>query len=64
MSADWKPTPRLRWTLRTTTVQDDPTRPAYTTRILQQWYAPDVPAYMRGSEGEWRDVPVEAEVAP
>ncbi len=27
-------------------------------RVLQQWYAPDMPKYMRGSEGEWRDVPL------
>jgi hypothetical protein len=26
-------------------------------RVLQQWYAPDMPKYMRSAEGEWRDVP-------
>jgi len=25
-------------------------------KILQQWWAMDVPSYMQGSEGEWRDV--------
>ena len=30
-------------------------------KILQQWWAPDMPAYMRGSDGEWRDVPVVTE---
>lgn len=29
--------------------------------ILQQWWAPDVPDYMRSGTGEWRDVPVEEE---
>jgi hypothetical protein len=28
-------------------------------RILQQWFAPDMPGYMRDPNvGEWRDVPV------
>jgi hypothetical protein len=27
--------------------------------VLQQWWAPDVPSYMRDeSQGEWRDVQV------
>jgi hypothetical protein len=24
--------------------------------VLQCWWAPDLPGYMRGAEGEWRDV--------
>ena len=53
---DWRPTARLRW-VRRAPQYDDPRG----AMILQQWHAPDVPGYMRGSEGEWRDVPVESE---
>ncbi len=43
----WVATPRLRWA----SIGD--------TTVLQQWFAADVPAYMRrDAEGEWRDVPV------
>jgi hypothetical protein len=38
---------------------------SYKQRFLQQWFAPDVPGYMRrDAEGEWRDVPVEEATAP
>jgi hypothetical protein len=47
MNGDWKPTAKLRWV-------NGPTG-----AVLQQWYAPDVPAYMIGNEGEWRVVPTE-----
>ena len=31
-------------------------------RVLQVWWAEDIPSYMRNSaKGEWRDVPVERE---
>lgn len=30
-------------------------------KILQQWFSPDMPAYMQSGEGEWRDVAVESE---
>jgi hypothetical protein len=26
------------------------------TKILQQWWTLDVPSYMQGRDGEWRDV--------
>lgn len=53
MSADWVPTARLRWERRE--IFGDPVN---TTRVLQQWYAADVPGYLRRTaEGEWRDVP-------
>jgi hypothetical protein len=25
-------------------------------KILQQWWCENVPSYMQGSEGEWRDI--------
>jgi hypothetical protein len=53
MSAEWRATPRLRWVDRPTA--GDPIR----TVVLQQWWGPDLPGYMRDdSVGEWRDVPV------
>lgn len=50
MSEDWVATPKIRW-VRPADTSAGPDR-------LQQWFAPDAPAYMRGSEGEWRDVEV------
>lgn len=53
--SDLAPTARLRWVERM--VEE-----VFTERVLQQWWAPDVPGYMvRSDAGEWRDVPVEAE---
>ncbi len=50
---DLAPTARLRWVER----GDGVTAP--TMPVLQQWWAEDVPGYMRASAaGEWRDVPV------
>jgi hypothetical protein len=53
MANDWVPTPRLRWV-------------GVPAPRLQQWWAEDVPAYMRSTAaGEWRDVPqVVGEVGP
>lgn len=51
------PTPYLKWVKRP---GGTPRRPA-TIYTLKQWFAPDVPDYMRSSDGEWRDVPVEEE---
>ena len=53
------PTTRLRFVKR-----DVPTEPgvARELRILQQWWAEDMPGYMRSqARGEWRDVPLETE---
>jgi|HubBroStandDraft_3_1064219.scaffolds.fasta_scaffold288308_3 hypothetical protein len=45
------PTARLRWLIR-------PGSPS----VLQQWYAPEVPAYMLDpKQGEWRDVEIHCE---
>lgn len=47
------PTAKLRWVERGTTIGNDPNVP----RILQQWWAEDLPGYMRAeAKGEWRDV--------
>jgi hypothetical protein len=58
---EYRPTPRLRWVK---SAQTDPwfdiTRP--TALKLQQWFGPELPAYMRDdSVGEWRDVVVSQE---
>lgn len=56
MSGDWKPTPRLRFVERAIQEIPDIGRRA---RILQQWWAPDLPGYMADeATGEWRDVPL------
>lgn len=53
----FSPTARLRWLKRPLS-----RRGAASEAILQQWYAPDVPAYMVDPMmGEWRDVTVVAE---
>jgi len=53
--ADLRPTPRLRWKRI-----DDRTGPPQL--YLQQWWAEDMPSYMRDqAKGEWRDVPTETE---
>jgi hypothetical protein len=54
MTGDWKPTGQLRWLRRR--ISDD-NSVMIIEPYLQAWYAPDVPAYMIGNEGEWRDVP-------
>jgi hypothetical protein len=64
MSADWVPTAKLRWIHR----RDDAAPTSGLSiggTVLQQWWAADVPGYMRrDAEGEWRDVVVEQEPAP
>ena len=65
---DWAPTERLRFVERQTSEgveqKSKKTTVARTVRILQQWFAPNVPSFMRGNEGEWRDVSIESENAP
>ncbi len=54
--ADLQPTPKLRWVTRR-----DSQRPGtyVVQQILQQWFAEDMPGYMRDkAKGEWRDVDV------
>lgn len=62
-SSDWKPTTRLRFVEREgePVLGEDEKLRATVRYVLQQWHAPDLPAYMRGAEGEWRDVPVKSE---
>lgn len=63
---DWVPTARLRFVEREVPL-DNPGQlvTKRTVRILQQYWAHDVPGYMRKSaEDEWRDVVVEEETAP
>lgn len=46
---NWKPTGELRWFVAETEKH----------MKLQQFFAPEMPAYMRNkADGEWRDVPV------
>ena len=52
------PTERLRFVKREVPV---PGATPIELRILQQWYAIDMPKYMRSGEGEWRDVPLMTE---
>ena len=56
-----EPTARLRWVEKP--VPDYPGAPSGTVKsVLQQWWAPAVPAYMRNPiDGEWRDVETGAE---
>ena len=60
ISAGFVPTERLRFEKRT--VPDGSGLRA--VMILQQWYTIDAPNYMRGNEGEWRDVECVEAVAP
>jgi hypothetical protein len=65
---DFIPTPRLRW-VATTTWSENAVPKALapgvaedqlTYHVLQQWWAEDMPGYMRNqAKGEWRDVPAE-----
>ena len=53
------PTAHLRFVERIGSLADDNCR---TLKILQQFWAPDVPKYMvDSSQGEWRDIPMEVE---
>jgi hypothetical protein len=57
MSKDFVETMKLRFVERDATDADATIMRK--ARILQQWYAEDMPAYMRDqAKGEWRDVPV------
>jgi hypothetical protein len=54
-------TPTLRFVERA--VQDG--KRTTVVRVLQQWWAPNMPAYMADpNTGEWRDVPLQAEHGP
>lgn len=56
----WQPTTRLRFVMYTSPLGTTPPQ-----KILQQWWAPDMPGYMRDPlVGEWRDVPVSDDPGP
>jgi hypothetical protein len=61
MRGDLAPTARLRLVKRQSTVEGGEMRWEMASHVLQQWWSPDVPAYMQNGEGEWRDVPVVVE---
>jgi hypothetical protein len=50
---DFAPTTKLRFIEKESSLDAEN---AQTIRVLQQWWAPDVPEFMRGRDGEWRDV--------
>jgi hypothetical protein len=56
MTDNYKPTAHLRWVTREIEAGGRKASPR-TEQILQQWWAPDMPAYMQSGDGEWRDVP-------
>jgi hypothetical protein len=59
---NFKPTARLRFVLRKPVSENSCDLNAMPVRILQQWFAPNVPAYMVDpTQGEWRDIPLESE---
>jgi hypothetical protein len=47
------PTTKLRFVEKESSLDAEN---AQTIIILQQFWAPDVPEFMRGKDGEWRDV--------
>jgi hypothetical protein len=53
---EFSPTSKLRFIERETSLDGEN---CDTMRVLQQWWAQDVPKYMRTDAGEWRDVPLE-----
>ena len=56
-NGEMAPTPRLRFVERAVSLDAESCR---TVKILQQWWAPNVPSYMVDpSQGAWRDVPLE-----
>jgi hypothetical protein len=58
-----RPTANLRFVDRVVPIDsvDGPASPPV-RRILQQWWAEDMPAYMRNvARGEWRDIPLVSE---
>ena len=57
---DFVPTTRLRFAWREVALQRGPVIEiaAHRVKVLQQWFAPNVPGYMSDpAVGEWRDVP-------
>jgi hypothetical protein len=55
------PTTRLRWIERASSLDAEN---ASTVKVLQQYFAEDLPGYMRNdAKGEWRDV-ITVEGAP
>jgi len=58
-SGELSPTARLRFVERAVSLDAENCR---TLKILQQFWAPDVPKYMvDSSQGEWRDIPMGVE---
>jgi hypothetical protein len=54
-----EPTAKLRFVERATSLDAENCR---TLKILQQWWAEPMPAYMRSEgTGEWRDIPMGVE---
>lgn len=54
----WRPTARLRWVARFASATED----GVSMPVLQQFWGPEAPSYMRDdSIGEWRDVPMGSE---
>ena len=68
--SDWVPTARLRFVERKDVARAEDAETgqaeiASVRYILQQWFAEDLPGYMRNeANGGWRDVAVEEETAP
>jgi len=58
------PTARLRFVVRADVVRADVVDvEASLGRVLQQWWAPDLPGYMADpAVGEWREVPTVSDV--
>jgi hypothetical protein len=54
-----EPTAKLRFVERTVHLEGEDVG---TVRVLQQWWAEPMPAYMRNDAiGEWRDIPMGVE---
>ena len=52
--SEYVPTTRLRWIERAASLDSENSD---TVRVLQQYFAEDMPGYMRNdAKGEWRDV--------
>lgn len=61
MTDKYVPTTRLRWIDRAASLDAEN---ASTVKVLQQYFAEDLPGYMRNdAKGEWRDV-ITVEGAP
>ncbi len=56
----YEATPRLRFVERLPPPEYVEVGLTNKHRILQQWFAPPMPSYMRDPKvGEWRDIPLE-----